>query len=141
MQRRDCIYLDKAVTNLLEFFERFKQFNIQSDEQLDRLVADARFIVTCVQPQDLRDHGRLRQHVANELVRVEAALESWMTDRPRRSILRRSRCPQPEPAHNCLGEPTHRLTEARSHAFTGVGHLKTIHDATYHGRFSFSPWR
>jgi len=85
------IFRDSAVTNLLEFFERFKQLNIRSDEQLDRLVADARRIVTCVQPQDLRDHARLRQHVANELVRVEAALDGWMTDRPRRSILRRSR--------------------------------------------------
>jgi hypothetical protein len=85
------IFRDTAVTNLLEFFERFKQLNIRSDEQLDRLVADARRIITGVQPQKLRDHARLRQHVANELVRVEAALDGWMTDRPRRSILRRSR--------------------------------------------------
>jgi len=85
------VFRDTAVTNLLTFFDRFKQLNIRSDEQLDRLVEDARRIVTGVQPQDLRDHAGLRQHVANELVRVEAALDGWMTDRPRRSILRRSR--------------------------------------------------
>jgi len=85
------VFRDTAVTNLLAFFDRFKQLNIRSDEQLDRLVADARRIVTGVQPQDLRDHARLRQHVANELVRVKASLDGWMTDRPRRSILRRSR--------------------------------------------------
>ena len=85
------VFRDTAVTNLLVFFDRFKLLNIRSDEQLDRLVADARRIITGVQPQELRDQAKLRQHVANELVRVEAALDGWMTDRPRRSILRRSR--------------------------------------------------
>ena len=85
------VFRDTAVTNLLEFFERFQRLNIRSDDQLDRLVADARRVVTGVQPQDLRDHAAMRQHVANELVRVEASLDGWMTDRPRRSILRRSR--------------------------------------------------
>jgi len=85
------VFRDSAVTNLLAFFERFQQLNIRSDEQLDRLVADARRVISGVQPQDLRDHAAMRQHVANELVRVEASLDGWMTDRPRRSILRRSR--------------------------------------------------
>lgn len=85
------VFRDTAVTNLLEFFERFQRLNIRSDDQLDRLVADARRVVTGVQPQDLRDHAAMRQHVANELVRVEASLDGWMTDRPRRRILRRSR--------------------------------------------------
>ncbi|MGV3483990.1 MAG: hypothetical protein ACO1RT_06205, partial [Planctomycetaceae bacterium] len=85
------VFRDSAVTNLLAFFERFQQLNIRSDDQLDRLVADARRVIGGVQPQALRDHSALRQHVAQELVRVEASLDGWMTDRPRRSILRRSR--------------------------------------------------
>ena len=85
------IFRDTAVTNLLAFFERFQQLNIRSDEQLDRLVADARHIVNGVRPQDLRDHATMRQHVANELTRVEASLDGWMTDRPRRRILRGAR--------------------------------------------------
>ncbi|MCR9207642.1 MAG: hypothetical protein NXI28_05390 [bacterium] len=85
------VFRDTAVTNLLEFFDRFQRLNIRSDDQLDRLVADARSIVGGIVPQQLRDESELRQRVASDLTRVEASLEGWMTDRPRRSILRRSR--------------------------------------------------
>jgi len=85
------IFRDTAVTNLLAFFERFQQLNIRSDDELDRLVADARRVISGVRPQDLRDHAAMRQHVAHELVRVEASLDGWMTDRPRRRILRGAR--------------------------------------------------
>ncbi|TWT56539.1 hypothetical protein [Allorhodopirellula solitaria] len=85
------IFRDTAVTNLLEFFDRFQRLNIRSDDQLDRLVADARSIVGGVVPQELRDQSTVRRRVASELSRVEASLEGWMTDRPRRSILRRSK--------------------------------------------------
>ena len=54
-------------------------------------MADARRIVGGVVPQHLREQSELRQRVATELSRVEASLEGWMTERPRRSILRRSR--------------------------------------------------
>ncbi|EMI21692.1 hypothetical protein RMSM_01389 [Rhodopirellula maiorica SM1] len=85
------VFRDTAVTNLLEFFDRFQRLNIHSDEQLDRLVADARQIVSSVRPQQLREKTDVRQRVASELTRVEASLDGWMTDRPRRSILRRAR--------------------------------------------------
>ncbi|TWU33819.1 hypothetical protein [Novipirellula artificiosorum] len=85
------VFRDTAVTNLLEFFERFQRLNIRSDDQLDRLVADARQVIGGVQPQDLRDQATMRQQVARDLTRVEASLDGWMTDRPRRSILRRSK--------------------------------------------------
>ena len=85
------VFRDTAVTNLAEFLDRFQRLNIRSDDQLDRLVADARRIVGGVVPQQLREQSELRQRVATELSRVEASLEGWMTERPRRSILRRSR--------------------------------------------------
>lgn len=85
------VFRDSAVTNLLEFFDRFQRLNIRSNDQLDRLVADARSIVSGVVPQELRDQSTVRRRVASELSRVEASLEGWMTDRPRRSILRRSK--------------------------------------------------
>ncbi|MDA8746078.1 hypothetical protein N9N28_15750 [Rubripirellula amarantea] len=84
-------FRDSALTNLREFFDRFQHLNIRSDEGLDRLVDDARQIISGVAPQDLRDRTELRQKVASQLTRVEASLDGWMTDRPRRSILRRSR--------------------------------------------------
>ena len=85
------IFRDTAVTNLVEFFDRFQRLNIRSDEQLDQLVEQARDAISGVAPQDLRDHEVMRQQVSKEMNRVEAALEGWMTNRPRRNILRRPR--------------------------------------------------
>ncbi len=50
-----------------------------------------RRIVANVGPQDLRDRPSLRDRVSEQLSQVEASLDDWMTDRPRRSIIRRSK--------------------------------------------------
>ena len=85
------VFRDSAVTNLLEFFERFQRLNIRSDEDLDRLVADARAVIGGFGPQQLRDQPAFRQHVAGELARIGESMESWMVARPRRNIMRRPR--------------------------------------------------
>ena len=78
-----------AVENLTEFFQRFRQLNVRSNEQLDQLVADAQRVIRGVEPQDLRDNAGLRQHVATEMSRVQSVLDGLLVDRPRRNILRR----------------------------------------------------
>jgi hypothetical protein len=83
------IFRDSAVTNLTEFFERFRQLNIGSSEQLEELVTDARRVVRGIAPQELRDSSALRQHVATEMSRVQSILDGLLVDRPRRNILRR----------------------------------------------------
>jgi hypothetical protein len=85
------IFRDSAVENLTEFFNRFRQLNIRSSEQLDRLVADAQQVIRGVDPQDLRDNAGLRQHVATEMSRVQSVLDGLLVDRPRRNILRRTK--------------------------------------------------
>ena len=85
------IFRDSAVTNLLEFLERFQRLNIRSDEQLDALVDQARGIVGGVDPQSLRDQAALADRVRQQLGQVSESLDGWMTDRPRRNILRRAR--------------------------------------------------
>jgi hypothetical protein len=85
------IFRDSAVSNLTEFFERFRQLNVRSNDQLDQLVADAQQIVRGVEPQQLRDNQGLRQHVATELSAVQSVLDGLLVDRPRRNILRRPR--------------------------------------------------
>ena len=85
------VFRDSAVTNLLEFFDRFQRLNIRSDEQLDRLVEEARRVIGSTGAQQLREQPAFRQHVANELTRVEASIEGWMVNRPRRAIQRRPR--------------------------------------------------
>jgi hypothetical protein len=85
------VFRDTAVTNLLEFFDRFQHLNINSDAQLDQLVTRARGVVSGVGPQHLRDQSSLRREVASGLAQVSTSLDHWMSDRPRRSIQRRSR--------------------------------------------------
>jgi hypothetical protein len=83
------VFRDSAVGNLTEFFERFRDLNVRSNDELDRLVADAQRIVRGVEPQNLRDNQDLRQHVATELSRVQSVLDGLLVDRPRRNILRK----------------------------------------------------
>ncbi len=83
------IFRDSAIENLLEFFQRFRQLNVRSNDELDELVSQAQQIVQGIQPQSLRDNNVLRQTVASELAEVRGTLDSMMIDRPRRNILRR----------------------------------------------------
>jgi hypothetical protein len=85
------VFRDTAVENLGEFFERFRHLNVRSNQQLDELVGQAQRIVSGVQPQQLRDDQPLRQQIATQLSSVQATLDGLLVDRPRRSILRRSR--------------------------------------------------
>ena len=86
---RPKIFRDSAVNNLTEFFQRFRQLNVRSNDQLDNLVAQCQQIVRGVEPQTLRDSQGVRQRVATQLSQVENVLDTLLTDRPRRNILRR----------------------------------------------------
>jgi molybdopterin converting factor small subunit len=88
---RPRIFRDSAVDNLREFFERFRQLNVRSNDQLDELVAQAQRIVQGVEPQQLRDNTSLRQQVATQLAGVQSVLDGLLVDRPRRAILRKPR--------------------------------------------------
>jgi hypothetical protein len=84
------VFRDSAITNLVDFFDRFRQLNVRSNAQLDALVDQVQQVVKGVQPQELRDNGGLRQHVAEQLTRVGATLEGMLVDKPRRRIIRSS---------------------------------------------------
>jgi hypothetical protein len=83
------IFRGTVVDNLTEFFQRFRELNISSNEQLDRLVSDCQRIIRGVEAQDLRDNAGLRQQVATEMSRVQSVLDGLLVDRPRRNLLRR----------------------------------------------------
>jgi hypothetical protein len=85
------VFRDSAVTNLTDFFERFRSLNVRSNDQLDALVERAQGVVNGVAPQDLRDSGVLRQQIASQLASVQSSLDGLLVDRPRRNILRRPR--------------------------------------------------
>jgi hypothetical protein len=86
---RPKVFRDSAITNLTEFFQRFRNLNVRSNDQLDVLVAQCQQIVRGVEPQSLRDSQGVRQRVATQLTQVENVLDTLLVDRPRRNILRR----------------------------------------------------
>jgi hypothetical protein len=85
------VFRDSLVGNLSEFFDRFRRLNVRSNDELDRLVEQAKELVRGVTPADLRDSANLRQHVATEMAVVQSQLEGMIVDRPRRSIVRQPR--------------------------------------------------
>ena len=83
------VFRDTTVTNLVEFFQKFRKLNVRSNEQLDELVSQAQHVVQGIEPQSLRDNQVLRQTVASELSELQNTLGDLLVDRPRRNILRR----------------------------------------------------
>ncbi len=82
------VFRDSAVTNLTEFFERFRRLNLRSNEDLDAMVAQAQELVHGVTPQALRSSAGLRERVASDMAQVRAGLEGLMVAAPRRRIIR-----------------------------------------------------
>jgi len=84
-------FRDTTITNLEEFFSRFRQLNIGSNEELEQLVERAQSVVRGVEPQRLRDNETLRRQIGSQMSAVQASLDGLMIDRPRRNILRKAR--------------------------------------------------
>ena len=85
------VFRDTAIENIREFFQRFRELNVHSNEQLDQLIEQSQRILSGVEPQALRDTAQLRQRVAGELSAVQSVLDGLLVDRPRRNNLRRPR--------------------------------------------------
>ena len=85
------VFRDSAVQNFREFFGRFRELNVGSNEQLDDLVQRCELLVDGVQPQQLRDNESLRRSLSTNLSTVQSSLDQLLVDRPRRNILRPNR--------------------------------------------------
>jgi hypothetical protein len=81
------VFRDSAVTNLAEFFERFKQLNIGSNEELDRVVTQAQELVSGVLPKELRASEVLRAEVQKGLADLTDKLTPLVVKAPRRKIV------------------------------------------------------
>lgn len=82
------VFRDSAITNLQEFFSRFKSLNVHSNAQLDELVETAQKAVQGITAQDLRDQDSLRKQVNAQMAGVLSTLDGLLVDQPRRKILR-----------------------------------------------------
>jgi len=82
------VFRDTAVTNLRQFFERFRHLSVRGDAELDRLVDAAQRALSGVEPQAVRDGQALRQHVRSQLAAVQGQLDQLLVEQPRRRVLR-----------------------------------------------------
>jgi hypothetical protein len=82
------VFRNSIVENIREFFERFRMLNVRSNADLEDLVQTAQRALKGASPQDLRDDGRLRAHIATQLSGLQASLDGLLVDRPRRRVLR-----------------------------------------------------
>src|SRR5262249_4927644 len=73
------IFRDSAVTNLTEFFARFRHLNVRSSPELDALVEQAQGLVRGVAPQQLRDNAALRAEIATKMAEVRTDVEALLT--------------------------------------------------------------
>lgn len=82
------IFRDSAISNLTEFFDRFRHLNIHSNADLDGLVEQAQRLVQGISPQNLRDNDSLRRQINRDMSRVQAEVEGLLVTAPRRRIIR-----------------------------------------------------
>lgn len=82
------IFRDTAVTNLHEFFERFRTLSVRSDADLERLVDQAQQLLQGVEPRALRHSSSARQQLVTQLSAVQSSLDGLLVDRPRRTLIR-----------------------------------------------------
>jgi hypothetical protein len=79
-------FQDTSVQNLRDFFDRFRQLNIGSNDQLDALVQDAQRALKGVEPQSLRKDVQQRQTVGESMQQIFGRLTEMLVDKPARKI-------------------------------------------------------
>jgi len=79
-------FKNSSIENLHEFFDRFRNLSVRSNEDLDRLVDQCHNLVDGVDPKELRDSVDLRNAVRDSLSEVSEQLAPMIVDKPRRRI-------------------------------------------------------
>ena len=77
-----------AIENFKEFYENFRHMNVRSNAQLDSLISQANNLVSGVDAAELRKSAELRQTLSQQMTEVKTALDTMITNAPRRRVLR-----------------------------------------------------
>lgn len=77
-----------ALDNVLSFFQTFQAIGPGGSKQLEQLAEQAANLVKGVKAEDVRDQEGLRAALASEMAKVTTQLDTFITDAPRRTILR-----------------------------------------------------
>lgn len=81
------VFRTSAIENFKEFAENFRRMNVRSNAQLDNLVAQAENLVSGVNIEELKNDKDVRQTLSTQMTGVSRALDSLMTNAPRRRVL------------------------------------------------------
>lgn len=76
-----------AIENFKEFYENFRHMNVRSNAQLEGLIRQANELVSGVDVADLRKNSNLRQNLSQQMTEVKTALDSLITNAPRRRVM------------------------------------------------------
>ena len=75
-----------TVENFQKFYDEFRRFNVRENSQLERLVLQARDVVSGVDVDELRKDTNLRTNVSQQMQAVRQQLSSLVSDAPRRRV-------------------------------------------------------
>ncbi|NDC55289.1 MAG: hypothetical protein EBZ69_00380 [Alphaproteobacteria bacterium] len=76
-----------AIENFKEFYENFQNMNVRSNAQLEGLIRQANELVSGIDVKDLRKNNNLRQSLTQQMSGVKSALDSLITNAPRRRVM------------------------------------------------------
>lgn len=81
------IFKNTLCSNLTEFLKNFDARNVTDDAELARVVAQARDILSGIDPQLLRDSDNVRATVQSGFAQVQQELGAMVVNRPARRIV------------------------------------------------------
>lgn len=76
-----------AIENFQEFYQNFQRMNVRSNAQLEGLIRQANELVSGIDVKDLRKNTGLRQNLTTQMSSVKTALDSLITNAPRRRVM------------------------------------------------------
>jgi hypothetical protein len=80
------VFRDSLVGNLQEWLDLFEKRDLAKDEDLQKLVVQARAMVSGLKPEVIRDSEALRTEIATEMQKITAQLDQAIVERPGRKI-------------------------------------------------------
>jgi len=78
-----------AVKKVEDFLANFAQRNLANNEQLNKLVTDAKKLLSGVDAKELKKDGELRKRVVEGFKEIKTSLDGMLEDRPGRAFARK----------------------------------------------------
>jgi hypothetical protein len=76
-----------TLTNLSEFFDRFKNLNVGSNSELDKLVNQAKAALEGVDAKDIRKSEEIRAELAKQMATIKQEIDEQLITVPKRRII------------------------------------------------------